>query len=63
MKKTAIATYNKAELQQSLEEGLQPIIDNIDVEKLSNQDKVEIRASLDKLQELALKIKSDIGKD
>jgi len=63
MKNYTVSNFNKEELQQSLEEGLKPIIENIEVENLSAQDKMEIRDSLEQLQELALKIKADIGKD
>jgi hypothetical protein len=53
---------NTEEILKGLDEGLQPILQNIKVEKLSNSDKDAILSKLEQLEQLALQIKKELMK-
>ncbi len=48
------------EILKGLDEGLQPILKNLQVERLSDSDKKSILAKLEQLEHLALQIKQDL---
>ena len=50
-----------AEVLRNLEAGLSPILDNLKPGELSPADKAEILAELQKLEQLALKIKRELS--
>ncbi|MBK9015230.1 MAG: hypothetical protein IPM82_14850 [Saprospiraceae bacterium] len=45
-----------------LDEGLQPILQNIKIEQLSTSDKKAILAKLEQLEQLALQVKKELLK-
>jgi len=57
--KTAI---NTEEILRGLDEGLQPILQNIKVEQLSSTDKKAILSKLEQLEQLALQVKKELQK-
>jgi hypothetical protein len=57
--KTAI---NTEEILRGLDEGLQPILQNIKAEELSNSDKKAILTKLEQLEQLALQVKKELLK-
>ncbi|MCU0346855.1 MAG: hypothetical protein MUC59_07915 [Saprospiraceae bacterium] len=57
--KTAI---NTEEILRGLDEGLQPILQNIKADELSNSDKKTILTKLEQLEQLALQVKKELLK-
>ena len=53
---------NTEEILRGLDEGLQPILQNIKVEQLSNTDKKAILTKLEQLEQLALQVKKELLK-
>lgn len=53
---------NTEEILKGLDEGLQPILQNIKVEQLSNTDKKAILTKLEQLEQLALQVKKELMK-
>ncbi len=53
---------NTEEILRGLDEGLQPILQNIKVEQLSNTDKKAILSKLEQLEQLALQVKKELLK-
>ena len=48
------------QILKALDEGLQPILQNIKAEQLSNTDKKAILSKLEQLEQLALQIKKEL---
>lgn len=53
---------NKEEILRGLDEGLQPILQNINAEQLSSTDKKAILSKLEQLEQLALQVKKELLK-
>ncbi|MBK9017001.1 MAG: hypothetical protein IPM82_24720 [Saprospiraceae bacterium] len=53
---------NTEEILRGLDEGLQPILQNIKIEQLSTSDKKAILAKLEQLEQLALQVKKELLK-
>jgi len=52
----------KEEILRALDEGLQPILQNIKADKLSSTDKKAILLKLEQLEQLALQVKKELLK-
>ena len=53
---------NTEEILRGLDEGFQPILQNIKIEQLSTSDKKAILAKLEQLEQLALQVKKELLK-
>lgn len=53
---------NTEEILRGLDEGLQPILQNIKSEQLSSTDKKAILSKLEQLEQLALQVKKELLK-
>ena len=51
---------NTEEILRGLDEGLQPILQNIKAKQLSNTDKKAILSKLEQLEQLALQVKREL---
>ncbi len=51
---------NTEEILRGLDEGLQPILQNIKANQLSNTDKKAILSKLEQLEQLALQVKREL---
>ncbi|MBK8566087.1 MAG: hypothetical protein IPN76_22775 [Saprospiraceae bacterium] len=55
-------SINTEEILRGLDEGLQPILQNIKAGKLSNTNKKAILSKLEQLEQLALQVKKELLK-